>query len=255
MKILALFKKEMQFYFTSPVAWVVFTVFTLICGYFFYSIFNFFSLISMQSAMNPMMGRDLNATEGILRPLFQNITVVLLFVMPLLTMRLLSEEKKSGTIELLLTYPIRDGEVLLGKYLAALLIYLVMLGFTVLYPVLTAYFVRLEPGPVLAGYLGLLLLGAAFIAVGVLISSMTENQIVAGFATFGVLLFFWIIGWATDFAGPALGRVISHLSILDHFENFARGILDTKDIIYYLNFTILCLFLTLRSLESRRWRG
>jgi len=254
-KVWPIFKKEMRLYFTSPVAYVVVTIFLLIAGYFFYSIFAFFTLASMQSAMNPAMARDLNVTDSVMRPLFSNVSVILLLLLPLLTMRLFAEERRSGTIELLLTFPVRDGAVLVGKYLAAFALYAIMLGLTVLYPGIVAYFARLETGPVFTGYLGLLLMGAAFIAVGIFTSSLTENQIVAAITTFGTLLIFWILGWSADYAGGAVGRVLQHLSILEHNESFAKGVLDTKDIIYYLNFTILALFLALRSLEARRWKG
>ena len=255
MRVWPIFKKEIRLYFASPVAYVVLTIFLLIAGYFFYSIFAFFTLASMQSAMNPQMGRDLNVTDGVMRPLFSNVSVILLLLMPIITMRLFSEERKSGTIELLLTYPVRDGAVLAGKYLAALTLYAVMLALTVLYPGLVAYFARLELGPLLSGYLGLLLMGAMFLAIGVLASSLTENQIVAAISTFGVLLIFWVIGWSAENAGGGFGRVLSHLSILEHFDSFAKGAIDTRDVIYYLDFTGLSLFLTLLSLQARRWNG
>ena len=255
MRIWPIFKKELRLYFTSPVAWVVLTIFLLIGGYFFYSIFAFFTLASMQSAMNPAMGRDLNVTDSVMRPLFSNISVILLLLMPLVTMRLFAEERRSGTIELLLTYPVRDGAVLAGKYLAALALYAIMIGLTAVYPGIVMYFARLEWGPVLTGYLGLLLMGAAFIAVGIFASSLTENQIVAAIITFGVLLIFWILGWSADYAGGTTGRVLQFLSILEHNESFSRGVLDTKDVLYYVNFIALGLFLTLRSLEARRWKG
>jgi ABC-2 type transport system permease protein len=251
----AVFKKEFRLYFVSPIAYVVLAIFALVAGWFFYNVFSFYTLISMQAAMNPMMGRDMSVTEGVLRPLFQNISVILLFLLPLLTMRLFAEEKRSGTIELLLTYPVRDGEVLMGKYLAALAVFLGMLTLTLAYPVLVAWTAQVEWGPLASGYLGLVLQGAVFLAIGILISSLTENQIVAGVTTFGLLLILWVIGWASDSAGGALGRVLSHISITEHFDSFAKGIIDTKDVIYYLNLIILSLFLTLRSLESKRWRG
>jgi ABC-2 type transport system permease protein len=254
-KIWPVFKKELRLYFSSPVAWVVMTIFLFIAGYFFYSIFAFYTLASMQSAMNPQMGRDLSVTDSVLRPLFSNMSVILLLLMPLITMRLFAEERRSGTIELLLTYPVRDGAVLIAKYLAALALYALMLALTLLYPGIVAYFTRLEWGPLLSGYLGLLLMGATFLAVGIFASSLTENQIVASITTFGVLLFLWVIGWSAEYVGGGWGRVLSHLSLLDHFDTFARGVLDTKDIVYYLNVTILALFLTLRSLEARRWKG
>jgi ABC-2 type transport system permease protein len=255
MKALAVYKKELRLYFSSPIAYAVLGIFALVSGWFFYNVFAFYTLISMQAAMNPMMARDLSVTEGVLRPLFQNVSVIMLLMMPILTMRLFAEEKKSGTIELLLTYPVRDGEVLLGKDLAALTVFAGMLVLTLVYPLLVAWTTTLEWGPLVTGYLGLFLQGAAFIAIGILISSLTENQIVAAVATFGTLLFFWVISWASEAAGGALGRILSHLSITEHFDSFAKGVIDSKDVIYYLNLTILSLFLTLRSLDSKRWRG
>ncbi len=255
MRVWPIFKKEMRLYFTSPVAWVVVAVFLLIAGYFFSSIFAFFALASMQSAMNPAMGRELNVTDSVMRPLFSNISVILLLLMPLVTMRLFAEERRSGTIELLLTYPVRDGAVLMGKYLAALALYASMLALTLLHPAIVVYFARVEWGPLVTGYLGLLLMGGAFLAVGVFASSLTENQIIASITSFGILLILWIIGWSADSLGGAWGKVLQHLSILEHNDNFSKGVLDTKDVLYYLNFIALALFLTLRALETRRWKG
>jgi ABC-2 type transport system permease protein len=197
----------------------------------------------------------LNASEWIVRPLLRNIAVTMLLLMPAATMRLFSEEKKSGTIELLFTYPIRDWELLLGKFLAALALYTAMLGISLLQLLMLRLFAPLEWGPILSGYFGLLLLGMAFLGLGILASSLTENQIVAAVGAFGVLLLLWVIGWSTDAAGPTLGPILSHLSIINHYDSFAKGIIESKDVIFYLNFTILCLFLTLRSMESKRWRG
>lgn len=142
MKVWPVYKKEMRLYFTSPIAWVILTIFLFIAGYFFYAIFAFYTLASMQAAMNPVMARDLNVTESVLRPLFSNVSVILLLLMPLVTMRLFAEERRSGTIELLLTYPVRDGAVLVGKYLAALTLYAVMLALTLTYPGMVMYFTR-----------------------------------------------------------------------------------------------------------------
>ena len=255
MRAWAIFKKELRVYFSSPIAYAVLTIFALISGWFFYNVFAFYVMASMQAAMNPMMARDMSVIEGVLRPLFQNMSVIMLLMMPILTMRLFSEEKKSGTIELLLTFPVRDGEVLLGKYLAALAVFAAMLAITLAYPLIMAWVTPLELGPLATGYLGLLLQGAAFIAIGILISSLTENQIVAAVATFGTLLIFWVIAWASDSAGGNLGRILSHVSLTEHFDSFSKGVIDTKDLIYYLDLTILALFLTLRSLDSKRWRG
>ena len=255
MRWLPVFKKEMRLFFGSPVAYVVFTFFLLISGWFFSQIFLYYSDISMRSFMQPGMAQSLNITDSVMRPLFTNMSVVLLFFMPMLTMRLFAEEKKSGTMELLLTYPVRDGEVLAGKYLAAGALYVILLGLTLVYPGLIAYFTRVEWGPILTGYLGLVLTGATFLAVGVLISSLTENQIVAGFGTFGVLLGLWIIGWGAEFAGGNLRAVLQYLSITEHMDTFSRGLIDTKDLVYYGSAIALALFLTLRSLDSKRWRG
>jgi len=253
-RIWPVFKKEMRLYFTSPTAYVVIAVFLLLAGYFFFAIFDFFTRASLQTAMNPQMGRDLNVTDNVLRPLFSNVSVILLLLMPLVTMRQFAEERRSGTIELLLTYPVRDGAVLLGKFLAALALYVIMLVLTLVYPALLFYFARPEWGPVLTGYLGLLLLGAAFIATGLFASSLTENQIVAAMTTFGILLLFWVIGWTAE-TWRAAGPVLTQLSLIEHFDNFTKGVLDTRDVIYYLSFIVFALFLTLRSLEARRWKG
>ena len=255
MKAWAIFRKELKLYFSSPIAYAVLAIFSLIAGWFFANVFVYYARVSMQAAMNPMMGRDLSIIDGLFRPLFQNMSVIMLLMMPILTMRLFSEEKKSGTIELLLTYPLRDGEVLLGKYLAALTVFAAMLALTLTYPALVAWVTPVEWGPLATGYLGLLLQGAAFIAIGILISSLTENQIVAAVSTFGILLIFWVISWASDTAGGTWGRILSHLSLTEHFDSFSKGVIDTKDLIYYLNLIILSLFLTLRSLDSKRWRG
>jgi len=255
MRWLPLFKKEMRLYFGSPVAYVVFTFFLLISGWFFSQIFLFYSDISMRSFMQPQFGQNLSITDNVMRPLFTNMSVVLLFFIPMLTMRLFAEEKRAGTMELLLTYPVRDGEVLAGKFLAAAALYLLLLALTFLYPGLVAYFTRVEWGPILTGYLGLVLVGSTFLAVGLLISSLTENQIVAGFGTFGVLLAFWVIGWGAEFAGGNLRAVLQYLSVTEHLDAFSRGLIDTKDLVYYGSAIVLALFLTMRSLESKRWRG
>ena len=256
MKIWAIYKKELRLYFTSPVAYIVLTIFLLIAGLFFSAIFQGFARASMQMALQQQMGgRDLNVTDNVIRPLFGNMSVILLLLMPLVTMRLFAEERRSGTMELLLTYPVRDGAVLVGKYLAAFTLYAVMLVGTLAYPAMLAAFARVEWASLAAGYIGLVLMGALFLAVGLFASSLTENQIVAAVVTFGILLVLWIVGWVADFAGGAAGTALTHLSILEHNDAFAKGVLDTKDIIYFVDLTLLALFLAFRALESRRWSG
>jgi ABC-2 type transport system permease protein len=255
MNFYPILKKELKSYFVSPIAYIVITIFLVISGYFFYSSFAFYNLLSMQAASSPYGLHGLNITEGVLRPLFLNLSVVMLLLIPVLTMRLFAEEKKLGTIELLLSYPVRDGEVLLGKFGACLLVFILMLALTGLYLIFLILYAQPEYGPIFSCYLGLFLMGTSFISLGVLASSLTENQIIAAVATFGALLLFWAIGWASHFAGPSLGRIFSHLSIIEHFDNFTKGVIESKDVLFYIDSSILCLFLTMRSLESKRWRG
>ena len=255
MRWLPVFKKEMRLYFGSPVAYAFLALFLIISGWMFSQIFLIYSELSMRAFMQPMGPQSLNPTENVMRPLFSNMSVVLLFFIPMLTMRLFAEEKRAGTIELLLTYPVRDGEVLLGKFLAAGAVYLVLLVLTLTSPALMAAFGRIEWGAVLTGYVGLILLGATFLAVGVFVSSLTENQIVAGSATFGVLLAFWLIGWGADAAGGRLRTLLQYLSIIEHMDGFGKGVIDTKDVVYYLTVTAFALFLTLRALDAKRWKG
>ncbi|MEE9172513.1 MAG: ABC transporter permease subunit [candidate division NC10 bacterium] len=255
MGILAIFKKEMRVYFASPIAYAVFTIFLVISGFFFYTILTYFSLISAQASMNPGLATGLNVTDGIVRPFFGNMSVILLFVMPLITMRLFAEERKQGTLELLLTYPVRDAEVLLGKFLAATAFSGLLLLTTALYPLLLALWSEPELYPILTGYLGLLLLAMAFISLGLLCSSLTENQIVAATLAFGALLLFWIIGWAAMLAEGDWALLFRYLSIVDHLASFTQGVIETKDLVYYLGVTSFFLFATLKSMEIRRWKG
>lgn len=251
-------KRELNAYFYSPIAYVVTTIFVLVSGFFFHNILSIYSFYSMDAVQNQYMAEGLNFTEGIFNPLFSNMSIIMLLIMPLLTMRLLAEEKKSGTFELLLTYPLRDIETVIGKFLACLLVFSVMIGLTLAYPVYLSFLGDIEFGPLLASYLGLLLMGGACIALGLFASSLTSNQIVAAAMSFGVLILFWLIGFSAysiEAESPMLAGFLRHISLLEHFDNFTKGVIDSRDVIYYLNFTIFWLFLTLRSLESSKWRG
>ncbi len=250
----AILKRELYVYFSSPIAYVVVTIFLLLSGYFFYSAFAYFSMVSMQAMRMPGVG-GINVTEMVLLPTLGNMSVIMLLMMPLLTMRLFAEEKKAGTLELMLSYPVRETELLFGKFTACIVVFFIMLVPTFLYPLFVWFYAEPDIGPILTGYLGLFLMGTAFIALGIMVSSATENQIIAAAISFGAILMFWLIGWSETFVGPVLGKVLSHMSLLEHFENFSRGVIDTRDIIYYINFNILFLFMTMRSLESKRWRG
>lgn len=227
--------RELKSYFSSWMAYIVGAGFLAISGFIFYVIL-------------------LGGREAEMRWSFHNMAVTLLFVAPLLTMRLLAEERRSGTMELLLTSPVTDLQVVAGKFLAAVGLLAVLLGVTAHFPLILVQYGSPDPGPLLSGYLGLLLVGASFMAVGVLASSLTESQVVAGFLSFGALLALWIVGWAADQAGATAGEVLRQLSILNHFDDLAKGVIDTKDLIFYLSFMALCLFGAVRALESRNWR-
>ena len=190
-----------------------------------------------------------------IRYVLQNASVIILFIMPMITMRTYSEEKRSGTIELLLTSPVTDLEIILGKFFGALGLYVAMLVVTMLYVAILFVYGNPEWRPLVAAYLGLLLMGGAFLSIGLLISSMTNNQIVAGIISFIVFLMLWIVGWFADTAGPTMGAVTRYLSITEHFDDFSKGIIDTKHVIYYLSLITLGLFLTAKSVDSERWRG
>jgi ABC-2 type transport system permease protein len=190
-----------------------------------------------------------------IRPLLQNVTILVLFLMPMVTMRTYSEEKRSGTIELLLTSPLTDFQIIMGKFLGAMALYGVMLAVTLIHIGLLFVYGNPEWKPIVTTYLGLLLLGGCFISVGLFISSLTRNQIVAGMVTFAVFLLLWIITWIGSFSGPTVDSLTQYLSIIDHLDDFGKGVLDTKHLVYYLSFITFGLFLTAKSVESERWRG
>jgi len=251
--VMAIAGKELRGYFASPIAYVVMGFFALLFGMFFNAYLGAFMQQSMQMA--GFGGGSMNVNMNLVRPLFGNASVVLLFVIPMITMRTYSEEKRSGTIELLLTSPLTDAEIILGKFLGALGLYLAMLAVTLLYMAILFWAGNPDWKPIAAGYLGLFLMGASFIAVGLLISNLTKNQIVAGTATFGVFLLLWVVSWIGEGFGPRVQAVLSYLSIIEHFDDFAKGVIDTKHLVYYLSFITFGLFLTAKSVDSERWRG
>lgn len=255
----AILRKEFRSYFVSPIAYAVMVIFLVISGYFFYSLVRQFGEASLfyfqQAAMMRQAPPPMNLNEWVVRPFFLNTSVVVLFLMPLITMRLFAEERKSGTIELLLTSPVTDFQVAAGKFLSAFALYGSLIGTTFLYMAILEIFGRPDWGPIVSGYVGLLLMGGAFLALGLLVSSLTENQIVAGTISFGLFLMLWVIQWASSFTGPAFGKVLEYLSVVSHFEEFGKGVLDTRDIVFYLSVIVVGFVLTLQSLESFRWRG
>jgi len=250
--VLALADKELRSYFASPIAYVIIGLFALLFGWFFYV---HLTVFVAQTGEMMQMGRTPNLNQDMVRGVVLNSAVIILFVMPMITMRTYSEEKRSGTIELLLTSPITDWQIIVGKFLGALGLYAAMLLVTLLYMAILFIFGNPDWRPIAAGYLGLLLMGGCFISVGLLISSLTKNQIVAGFLTFAVFLMLWVINWIGDSSGPTTRAIVTYVSITEHLDDFARGVIDTKHVIYYLSFITFGLFLTAKSVDSERWRG
>jgi len=250
--ILAIADKELRSYFASPIAYILIGFFLLPFGVFFYLYLDNFVKQSMQMAQ---YGGAVNVNQQVIRYVLQNASVIILFIMPMITMRTYSEEKRSGTIELLLTSPVTDVEIILGKFFGALGVYAAMLAVTLLYMAILFVYGNPEWRPLVAGYLGLLLMGGTFVSLGLLISSTTNNQIVAGIVTFVVFLLLWIVGWFADSAGPTIGPITSWLSITEHFDDFSKGIIDTKHVLYYLSLITFGLFLTAKSVDTERWRG
>jgi ABC-2 type transport system permease protein len=252
--ILAISNKELRSYFASPIAYAVVGLFALVFGFMFYAFLRFFAQQSM--SMNPAMGGSPNVNQMMIRPLIMQISVIMLFVLPMVTMRTYSEEKRSGTIELLLTSPVTDLQIILGKFFGALSLFAMMLIVTLPSLAILFWFGNPDWKPIATGYLGLLLLGSSLIAFGLFISSTTKNQIVAGVLTFALFLMLLLVAWMRDFAtGPIASVVVGALSVFEHFDDFSKGVLDTKHIVYYLSLITFGLFLTARSVDSERWRG
>ena len=247
--------KELRGYFTSPIAWTMMGLFALIFAVFYVLYLNSFVEESLRSMGGQFGPQPVNVNQRLIRPVLSNASVIVLFLLPMVTMRTYSEEKRSGTIELLLTSPLKDVEIVLGKFLGAIGLYAALIAVTLIYVSVLFLYGNPEPMPVLSGYIGLFLLGSCFISMGLFISSTTKNQVVAGTATFVFALLFWIIGWASEMAWDWLGPILQYLSITTHFEDFSKGIIDTKHVVFYLSFITFWLFLTLKSVDSERWRG
>jgi ABC-2 type transport system permease protein len=247
-------RKELGSYFVSPVAYLLLTMFAVVFGFFFWNALGYFVFMGMSSQMRGEMF-PMNVNEQIIRPLLSNISVIGLFLIPMITMRLFAEEIRTGTIELLTTSPVRDLEVILGKWLAALLLYGSMLLLSAVNFISLFKYGNPDWKPLAIGYLGLLLQAAALLAIGTFISTLTKNQIVAAAATFGVCLLLWVLEWVSGYETATWARVLSYMSVITHFESFSKGLLVSKDAIYYVALTFLALFLTARSIESLRWRS
>lgn len=247
-------RKELGSYFVSPVAYILLTLFGVIFGFFFWNILGMFVIEGMEMQMRGQM-YPMNLNEQVIRPLLSNVGVIGLFFIPMITMRLFAEEKRTGTIELLATSPISDLEIIVGKWLASLMLYCCLLLFTAVNFAFLFRYGNPDWKPLALGYLGLLLQAGALLAVGTFISTLTKNQIIAGAATFGVILLLWVIGWVGEYETSTWARALSYLSITSHSESFSRGVLDSKDAVFYVTAIFLGLFFTARSMESLRWRS
>jgi len=254
--VLAIARRELQSYFVSATAYAILAVFTFIIGWFFAALVLQYSGYSMRAGMNPAMAAQINVDDLVIRSFYSTFGVIMLFVTPIISMRLLAEERRLGTAEMLLTSPVSTMQLVLGKYLGALGFGAVMLLLTVQFPLyLTFMGARPEPGTLLAVYLGALLMTGAFIAVGLFCSSLTSNQVIAGFTGFVLCLFFWVVGFMGEVGGLSeYSDLLKSISISEHFQGFLKGIVDSGAVVYYVTFIAFGLFLTGRVIDSGRWR-
>ena len=254
MNVFTICRKELSSYFRSPIAYGVIAFFALVTGFFFYAgVMSYLAQVLRMSMGG--QAAPLSVDDFVVRNVLGNTAVVGLFLIPMITMRLFAEEKRSGTIELLVTSPITDLEIIIGKWLAALVLYMVMLGMTLLNLMWLFAYGKPDWRPLSVGYLGLVLMGGSLLSIGTFVSTWTKNQIVAGVAGFGICLMLWVLEWTSSFSSSVGGRVAAYCSVLSHFDSFSRGVLDSKDIIFYLSMILFGLFLTARSMESMRWRA
>jgi ABC-2 type transport system permease protein len=242
--VLGIVRKELVLYFTSFLFYVLAAIFLALCGFLFYTNLDFYVRFG-----------GMNLVRGLWQYQFLDMRERLLVLVPLLTMRLFAEERRLGTLELLWTYPLRDGEIIAGKFLACFGVVTLMLASTAVYPLVLSRLHPVDPGPLLAGYLGLWLLAAAFVACGLFLSALTDSQLLAGAATYGVLLLFWMLTWNEAAMSDGALALVKPFSLFDRFVTFAQGGIDTRDVVYLVLFTATFLVVTFFALDSRRWRG
>ncbi|MEK7335062.1 MAG: ABC transporter permease subunit [Candidatus Binatota bacterium] len=253
--ILTIAAKEIRSFFVSPIAYVVLTGFLLLGGWFFFNLlFRFNYLLTLYSSFqNPQGLQGLNLNEHVVAPLLHNLTIIFVIMVPIITMRSFAEEKKNGTYELLLTSPLTVTEIVLGKFLGSLFFVFTMILLTGIYPAILLFYGNPELGMLASGYLGLFLLAVVFVSVGLLTSSLTENQIVAAVTCFVILLLLYVLSWPSE-TTATLGDVLKYLSVIEHFSEMVKGLVDTRNLVYFLSLILLSLFLTHRSVEASRWR-
>jgi ABC-2 type transport system permease protein len=255
----AIVEKEWRHYFGSPIAYVAICTWTLLFGGFYALVVNRFVLVSMRAGQQEFGGGGpkLSLNDWVISGVLHNMAVVALFITPMLTMRLFAEEKRQGTIELLATSPITSMQIILGKFLGAVGLYALMIVAGLVNFLLLWHYATTPPEwkPVATGVLALLLVGSCFIALGLFVSTLTRNQIVAGTLTFGLLLGIWILGWMDDPTAGPIAKAIAYLGLLTHLEDLMKGVIDLKDVVFYLSFMAFGLFLAHQSVESQRWRA
>jgi ABC-2 type transport system permease protein len=255
----ALVEKEWRHYFGSPIAYVALCIWTLLFGGFYVLVVNRFILVSIRAGQSEFGGGGpkLSLNDWVISGVLHNMAVVALFITPMLTMRLFAEEKRQGTIELLATSPLTSMQIIVGKFLGAVGLYAVMIVAGLVNFALLWHYATTPPEwkPVATGVLALLLVGACFIALGLFVSTLTRNQIVAGTLTFGLLLGIWILGWMDDPTAGPIAKAIAYLGLLTHLEDLMKGVIDLKDVVFYLSFMAFGLFLAHQSVESQRWRA
>jgi ABC-2 type transport system permease protein len=249
---LVIARKELKQLFSSPIAYVALAMFFLITGFLFFSLVGFYTTQVLQLQGTPPP--DFNPTRIIFTPLYEDASFVLILLVPVLTMRLVAEEDRAHTMELLATSPVTSTAIVLGKYLAALVLFLALLAISVYMPLSLAVIGRLDWGLLASSYTGMLLLGAAFLAIGLFASTLNENQIVAAAIGFALLLLFWVLGFAQQASGSAVQQLLSSLSFSTHFTNLTGGVIDTLDVLFFLSLAGFFLFLGVLALESRKWR-
>jgi ABC-2 type transport system permease protein len=254
--VLTIAGKEIRSYFASPVAYVLLAVYLALGGYFFFALLTAFNqTLALYSMMrNPEMLARFNLNQMVVVPLLHNMSVLLIFIVPALTMRMFPEEKRSGTYELLLTSPVRVGEIVLGKFLGGLVLVLLMVALSGMFGLLLTAYGNPEIPMMLSGYLGLALMATVFLAIGTLISSFTENVVVAYVGSLFALLVLYTIGWLGETVQGVAGTMVRYASITEHFQELTKGVIDTKDLVYFATLLLLALFVTQRSVESVRWR-
>jgi len=249
--IFTIVRRELKVYFFSPLAYVILAGFSAIMGWMFYALLTRY-VSQLQQYTGLHMGKAMTLQEGLIRPLFGNMNLLLLFLVPFITMRLLSEERRNGTLVLLMTTPVSVIEIVLGKFFSALALVGVALAITLTYPAILMYLGHPDLGAILMNYLGTVLMVSCYAAVGIFFSAVTENQIVAGFLSLGTNLLFWLISWVDPTS--KMGDICSYLSLITHYDRFGEGVLDLKDLVYLLSFVVVWLVFTHRVVESHRWK-